>query len=139
MRHLFQRFLLLLCVGVAGIGSVGAMTVSRNGEPLVEKIAFTFRIYDGSWKSFLQGGTGFRVRTRQQVPQGKIEDFQLRASLEFPGLPAGEFTSSFRENSENVYTYRGEVKFSAPADLRFLGLVALLPAPGILTVRPGSI
>lgn len=127
MRHLFQRFLLLLCVGVAGIGSVGAMTVSRNGEPLVEKIAFTFRIYDGSWKSFLQGGTGFRVRTRQQVPQGKIEDFQLRASLEFPGLPAGEFTSSFRENSENVYTYRGEVKFSAPADLRFLGLVALLP------------
>ncbi len=128
MFHSFKRLIPVLCAGLIGMGTAaGGMTISRNGEPQSGKITFIFRIYDGAWKSFLQGGPGFRTTMRREDPKKAAKDFQMRAALEFPGLPAGEFDASLRETSEDVYAYRAEAKFSSPADLRFVGLVALLP------------
>ena len=114
---------ILLAVLAFALSAAESMTLSRTGEPVMERIPFTLRLFDGSWRSYTQGYHGFTIVN----VTGNASDGRVEAELKCGKLPGGTLLASIRQTAPHRWSYSAEARFSAPAELKFIGLTAMLP------------
>lgn len=114
---------ILLAVLAFALSAAESMTLSRTGEPVMERIPFTLRLFDDSWRSYTQGYHGFTIVN----VTGNASDGRVEAELKCGKLPGGTLLASIRQTAPHRWSYSAEARFSAPAELKFIGLTATLP------------
>ena len=124
MSSIFKRIVTLLlgCLAL-GLAADDGLSLTRLGEPVIERIPFTLRLFDDNWRSYTQGYHGFSVLK----VSGDASDGRMEALLECGGLPKGTLNASIRRTAPGNWQYSAQAEFSAPAKLKFIGLTTYLP------------
>lgn len=84
MSSMFKRIVTLLlgCLAL-GLAADDGLSLTRLGEPVIERIPFTLRLFDDNWRSYTQGYHGFSVLK----VSGDASDGRMEALLECGGCP----------------------------------------------------